>query len=283
MSVPIEIITDESLAENGFAWRIKDGVKVLVCLPLEASGFTNGFSTRPGGVSPFPENALSLAGFDDDTREHIEENRRRFLNAFESDWKLATSWQVHSADVRSVTNSHDLQNDVEKCDGIISRMWGILAGVKTADCVPVLIGDTRTRSFAAVHAGWRGTADSIVVKAIGKMKADYGTRAEDLIVAVGPAALGCCYEVGQDVIDIFTKNFAYGATLFTPTKENHALIDLHRANKNQLIDAGVVEGNIYLAPLCTIDRTDLFFSYRVESKTAGKTGRMMSVIGTGSN
>lgn len=284
MSVPIEMITDESLAENGFVWREKNGVKVLVCELLEEAGFTNGFSTRLGGVSPFPENALNLSGYDFDSAENIAENRRRFLNVFNStggDWKLATCWQVHSADLRTVATDEDISNnDEEKCDGIVSQMPGVLAAVKTADCVPVLIGDVATGAFAAVHAGWRGTSQSIVPKAIERMKAEFGTRPEDLIVAIGPAALCGSYEIGQDVIDIFNANFpAYAPSLFTKTKEGHALIDLHRANKQQLIDAGVVEGNIYLAPLCTMERTDLFFSYRVESKTVGKTGRLLSVIG----
>lgn len=281
MSVPIEMITDESLAENGFVWREKNGVKVLVCSLMEEAGFTNGFSTRLGGVSPFPENALNLSGYDFDSRENIAENRRRFLNTFEGDWKLATCWQVHSADLRTVSSEADIaNNDEEKCDGIVSQMPGVLAAVKTADCVPVLIGDVAIGAFAAVHAGWRGTSQSIVPKAIERMNVEFGTRPEDLIIAIGPAALCGSYEIGQDVIDIFNAKFpAYASSLFTNTSEGHALIDLQRANKQQLIDTGVVEGNIYLAPLCTMERTDLFFSYRVESKTVGKTGRLLSVIG----
>jgi YfiH family protein len=275
----MEIITDESLAEKGFYWREKDGVKVLVCRPLEQAGFTNGFSTRLGGVSSFPENSLSLAGFDDDPAENIYENRRRFLDVFGAKWQLTSCWQVHSADVRLVANDEDVKNDTEKCDGIISQMPGILAGVKTADCVPVLIGDPVTNAFAAVHAGWRGTANSIVVRAVEKMVTEFGSRPEDLIAAIGPAALGCCYEVGSEVIEMFRQNFPYANSLLMPTRDGHALIDLHLANKNQLTDAGVPQENIYLAPLCTMERTDLFFSYRAENKTLGKTGRLMSVIG----
>lgn len=278
----MEIITNESLAEKGFAWlesQEKDGVKVLACLPLAAAGFTNGFSTRIGGTSPFPENALSLAGFDDDTAENIYENRRRFLNVFGGDWKLASCWQIHSSEVRIAYTDDEVKNGEEKCDGIISDLTGVLAGVKTADCVPVLIGDRRTKAYAAVHAGWRGSASSIVIKALQKMYQAFGTHPEDLIAAIGPAALGCCYEVGSEVIEAFTKNFSYAEELFTPTREGHALIDLHLANQKQLIASGVLPENIYLAPLCTMERTDLFFSYRVENKTAGTTGRLMSVIG----
>jgi YfiH family protein len=273
------MITDEILAEKGFAWRMKDGVKVLVSPALEAAGFTNGFSTRPGGVSQFPENALSLAGFDDDTAENIYENRRRFLRVFAGDWQLATCWQIHSAGVRAVATDEDVKNDTEKCDGIISRMTGVLAGVKTADCVPVLIGDKKTGAFAAVHAGWRGTSNSIAKMAVERMAAEFGSRPRDLIAAIGPAALGCCYEVGDEVLSAFRENFSYAEELFTHTRAGHARIDLHRANQAQLSAAGVLPENIYPAPLCTMELDGLFFSYRVESRTRGKTGRLLSVIG----
>jgi YfiH family protein len=270
---------NQILAENGFYWREKGGVKVLVSRALEEKGFANGFSTRLGGVSDFPENSLNLAGYDEDSAENIAENRRRFLDLFDAGYVLASCWQIHSADVRHVKNLEDARDGDHKMDALVSDVEGVLVGVKTADCVPILIGDPRSGAFAAVHAGWRGTVQSIVLNAIEKMRALYGTRPEDLITAIGPAATCQNYEIGQDVIDEFERNFPGSAHLFTPTRENHALIDLHTANKEQLLSAGVAEENISIAPLCTMERTDLFFSYRREKKLYGKTGRLMSVIG----
>ncbi len=280
MSVPTEIIINQSsenqiLAENGFYWREKDGLKVLVCKPLEENGFVNAFSTRLGGVSPFPENALSLAGFDDDLAENILENRRRFLSLFNKNFQLTSVWQIHSDLVKTVSNKEDIENNEEKFDALISDLEKVLIGVKTADCVPVLIGDIKTKSFAAIHAGWRGTVESIVVKAIKKMTETYGTDPQDLVCAIGSAATCKSYEIGQDVIDTFQQKFSKIDHIFKPTRENHALIDLHQANKEQLLSVGVNAANIYVAPLCTMERTDLFFSYRLERKT----GRLMSVIG----
>jgi YfiH family protein len=154
-----------------------------------------------------------------------------------------------------------------------------LVGVKTADCVPVLLGDPVNGAFAAVHAGWRGTVQSIAVKAVEKMKEQFGTNPANLVCAIGPAATCKSYEIGQDVIDAFDENFSTSGKYFTPTREGHALIDLHLANKDQLIAAGVPENNISIAPFCTMERTDLFFSYRIEKKKYGKTGRLLSVIG----
>ena len=284
MSIPMEtIISPETenqiLAEKGFFWRESSGVKALVCRALEENGFANGFSTRVGGVSAFPENSLNLSGLDIDSAENLAENRRRFLQLFDGDYEIVSSWQMHSADVRIVENIEDAKDSNQKSDALISNLDNVLIGVKTADCVPVLLGDVKTKAFAAIHAGWRGTADSIVVNAIEKMREVYKTEAKDLVCAIGAAASGKNYEVGQDVINAFEEKFSTCGKLFVKTREGHALVDLHLANREQLIEIGVQPENIYNAPFCTIERTDLFFSYRVEKKLYGRTGRLMSVIG----
>jgi len=275
----VKKISDETLSNFGFYWREKNNVKVLVCRALEEKGFVNGFSTRLGGVSDFPKNSLNLAGYDEDSEENIVENRRRFLQVFDGDFTLASCWQIHSADVRIIKNLDDVEDGNFKMDALISDVPNVLLGVKTADCVPILLGDAKTKAFAAVHAGWRGTANSIIKNAVEKMRETYGTNPEDLICAIGAAACGRNYEVGQDVIDAFAEKFSSCGKLFTQTREGHALIDLHLANKEELLSVGVLPANIFTAPLCTMERTDLFFSYRVEKKLYGKTGRLMSVIG----
>src|SRR5713226_86307 len=286
MSTPMEMITDGPAIESaGFYWRETDGVRALICAPLEQDGFTNAFSTRLGGVSPMPLDALNLAGFNEDEAENIHENRRRFLKLFDGDWTLAGCWQTHSADVRVVRSEQEAQpkpgvlGDEKYCDALISQTPKILLAVKTADCVPILLGDPKTGAFAAVHAGWRGTSSSIVRRAIEQLQSEYETCARDLRAAIGPAANSCCYEVGDEVIKVFKERFPQSDHLFTPTREGHARIDLQAANRDQLVSAGVSPDRIHLAPLCTMDRTDLFFSYRREKKLHGRVGRLMSVIG----
>lgn len=280
---PKSEISVETLADFGFYWREKKGVKVLVCRALEDKGFANGFSTRLGGVSAFPENSLNLAGFDEDAPENIFENRKRFLQTFEKDFILATAWQVHGDAVKFVNNLNQARDGNGRFDALVSNLENILVGVKTADCVPVLIGDAETKSFAAIHAGWRGTVQSIVVETIEKMRREFGTKPQNLICAIGAAATCKNYEIGQEVIDAFRANFPDSKNLFTPTRDRHALVDLHLANKEQLISTGVAPENIFVAPFCTIERTDLFFSYRKEKKSYGKTGRLLSVIGLKDN
>ncbi|MDQ2920875.1 MAG: peptidoglycan editing factor PgeF [Acidobacteriota bacterium] len=316
------IISDKELEQAGFYWRVADGIRALICAPLELDGFANGFSTRVGGTSPMPENALNLAGFNEDTAENILENRRRFLKLFAGEWALAGCWQVHGSDVRLIKTrvdakpAEDARGDTIYCDAIVSNAPGVLAGVKTADCVPILIGDPKTGSFAAVHAGWRGTLAEVATKALGRMVDEYKTQPQDVSVAIGPAAGSCCYEVGADVIGAFRDSFPGQDQLFTEIRvrersgngqksamqlsntgtvlseqgppahaggsdirEDHACIDLLQANRRQLVSAGVDPDRINIAPLCTMCRTDLFFSYRREKNVFGKVGRLMSVIG----
>jgi polyphenol oxidase len=279
------ITSDQELTQAGFYWREIDGVRALICAPLEQDGFVNGFSTRLGGVSDMPRNALSLAGFNDDKAENILENRRRFLKLFPGAWALAGCWQVHGTDVRMVQDAAEAKpaenerGDTIYCDAIVSDATGVLAGVKTADCVPILLGDQKTAAFAAVHAGWRGTLAGVTVVAVERLAREYGVRAADLRVAMGASAGPCCYEVGAEVIDAFTSRFKDSDKLFMATRPGHARVDLLKANRDQLTEAGVLDQRIHTAPLCTMCRTDLFFSYRQEKRAQEKTGRLMAVVG----
>jgi hypothetical protein len=215
-----------------------DGVRGLICSPLEDDGFTNGFSARLGGVSPMPQAALNLAGFNEDAAENILENRRRFLKLFSGEWSLGGCWQMHGTDIRVIRDAAEAKpaenslGDTIYCDAVVSDAEQVLAGVKTADCVPILIGDPETKSFAAVHAGWRGTYAGIVLYAIERLSNEYKARPENCRVAIGPAAAACCYEVGSEVIDGFKERFPGADELFTPTREGHARIDLFKANRD---------------------------------------------------
>ncbi|MCA1591170.1 MAG: peptidoglycan editing factor PgeF [Acidobacteria bacterium] len=280
--MPMEIITEEQelLSRAGFNWREGgQGVRALVCEPLERDGFTNAFSTRAGGVSAFPQDALNLAGFDEDAAENIQENRRRFFKLLGGEWRLSACWQVHGPDVRVVRERADTRSEEERCDALTTRETGVLLGVKTADCVPVLLGDARTGACAAVHAGWRGTLAGIAARTLERMSAEFGTNPADVRAAIGPSARACCYEVGAEVIEAFKDKFPKAAAWFKTTREGHALADIQRANFDQLVGAGVEAMRVHVLPLCTMCRTDLFFSYRQEKKLHGRTGRLLSVIG----
>jgi len=256
----------------------------------------HGFSTRPGGVTPLDgEKVLNLGFTDWDTRQNVLENRRRFQSALgATDLKLISLKQIHS-DVIHLLDAAP----AEPCRGDASatNRPGLLLGVQTADCVPILLVDPKKRAVAAVHAGWRGTLARIVVKAIGKMQMQFAANPRDLLAAIGPAIGGCCYEVGTEVAIQFQSQFSDAPEWFDefrtgdepnpiqwlnmmppghqPPPKN-VLLDLKKANRAQLLDAGLRAQNIFVSDLCTACRRDLLFSYRKEGALAG---RLMSAIG----
>jgi polyphenol oxidase len=150
-------------------------------------------------------------------------------------------------------------------DGLVTNTPGMLVGVRTADCVPILIADERTRAVASVHAGWRGTAQNIVGAAVRELITRFGSKAEDLHAAVGPSIGPCCYEVGVEVARQFD----------TPEPEGDTRkIDLPGINEIQLRDAGVTD--VWVARECTFCESGKYYSFRREKEQAG---RMMSFVG----
>lgn len=264
-----------------FAFRRHGGVQLLVCEPLERLGFKNAFSTRLGGVSPLPADALSLGNFSHDERANVMENRRRFLAALgATDWPLVTAKQFHSAEVRSVLEAADARGEPTACDALTANVAQILLAIQTADCMPILIADQRTRAFAAVHAGWRGTLAGIVARTIERMQQQYDSRPEDLHAAFGPAISAEVFEVGGEVLDAFRGRYGYAEELFSNLQPNgKGQVNLNLANARQLVDAGLRADRIYDCGLCTWLRNDLFFSYRRERGAEKPVGRLLGVIG----
>lgn len=282
---------------------MKDPISVK---PLEISTLSNipwlrhGFSTRLGGVSTAYRKAdLNLGFTEHDSRVNIERNRKIFLQALgaAATARLITLRQIHSAVIHLVNQvpAEQLQGD-----GVITNAAGLLLGIQTADCLPVLLVDPKQKAVGAFHAGWRGTRARIVEKGVGEMRRCFGTDPRDLRAAIGPGIHACCYNVGRELREQFTAQFSYAEELFSegysadPERERYPLLfmnarapghgdlgpelhlDLVKANQRQLVAAGVLEKNISVSPLCTSCRTDLLFSHRAEK---GNTGRMLAVIG----
>jgi YfiH family protein len=173
---------------------------------------------------------------------------------------LATLDQVHSA---VCVDACGRAGKLGRGDALLSNVPGTLVGVRTADCLPILLADERRRAVAAVHAGWRGTVAGIAARAVEAMHERFGTRPEDLHAAIGPGIGACCYEVGPEVAAHFGV-------------EGRAKIDLAGANRQQLAAAGLGEDRIYVCGLCTMCLAAEFHSFRRDGERAG---RMYSVIG----
>ncbi len=280
------------------------GVEVLAAANLSGvEWLVHGFSTRQEGVSSaYGGRALNLGPTHEDSPENVNRNRELFINklgaldANARPWPLVTVKQIHSAIIHRI---HQPPSRPLSGDGLITSEPGILLGIKTADCLPVLVVDPHRRAIGAFHAGWRGTARRIVEKGVGEMRKHFGSDPAQLLAAIGPGIGSCCYEIGDEVEREFESQFTYWQELFEDVFDSQTLrarypllflnqrapghgdpaltrhLNLAKANLRQLRDAGVPEKNISNLNLCTSCRTDLFFSYRKEHVA----GRMMAVVG----
>ncbi len=286
-----------SPSKSNWIERNVRGVRLLQVPQLaKLPWLIHGFSTKPGGVSSLDDQKVLNLGFTDwDTEENVLENRRRFQSALgASGLHLVSLKQIHS----DIIHLFDAA-PAKPCQGDASatNRPGLLLAVQTADCVPILLVDPKQCAVAAVHAGWRGTLQRIVVKAIGQLQMQFKSKPADLFAAIGPSIGGCCYEVGTEVATQFLSQFAEAPEWFDefrtgdepnpvqwlnmmppghqPPPQN-VLLDLRKANRAQLLGAGLRAPNIFVSDLCTACRRDLLFSYR---KEGAQSGRLMSVIG----
>jgi YfiH family protein len=255
----------------------------------------HGFSTRKGGISQaYGGSTLNLGWTKEDNPTSVAENRRQFIRAVcdeKTDSVFVGIRQVHSAIVRAVRQEQGavegrLQTADGKAvlegDGLITDLPEVLLGVGTADCVPVLVVDVRKRVVAAFHAGWRGTVARIVEHGVSGMQAQYGSQTADLVAAVGPSIGPCCYTVGEEVRAEFVNQFVYSQELLSrDSNAGEIRLDLWKANRRQLLDAGINEARITVMDECTAcTKTQSgamrYFSHRAEH---GIAGRMLNVVG----
>ncbi len=173
---------------------------------------------------------------------------------------MASVRQIHSNQVLAVSQP----GLAGEADALITYMPDLALSTRTADCYPILLADPRTRSIAAIHAGWRGTAGRIVAETIAKMHSEFGSDPGDLHAAIGPGIGVCCYEVGEDV----ARNFC---------RESRGNIDLAGINRHQLIESGVPAAQIHSVGRCTRCEPEVFHSYRRDGDQAGRMTSFISI------
>ena len=288
----------------------------------EIPWLVHGFSTRVGGFSrAYGKGDLNLGFTKDDSRTAVERNREVFLrqllsistrpDLFDSPFGSRRAGFRGRLILHSLITLRQIHSDLIHCvdsvpkgpltgDGLITARPGLLLAIQTADCLPVILADTKRRAVGVFHAGWRGTLKRIVEKGVGEMFRCFGTQARDVKAVIGPGVGGCCYQVGEEVRTQFESQFEYAAKLFREVKESDPVrekypllfltarapghgelppkifLDLVEANRQQLLAAGVPKKNIEASPLCTNCHPEMLFSYRAEK---GKTGRLMGVAG----
>lgn len=207
---------------------------------------------------------MSLSVMDDESR--VYENRAALARrlGFPPE-RLATQRQVHGDTCVTVGTGYVPTDS----DAMIAVEQGWLLAVSAADCIPVLIYDSKVEVVAGVHSGWRGSARNIVAKTIRRLIEEFGTSPQDLFVYVGASAGQCCYEVGHDVASKFDPGHS------RPLSSDKFLFDNKGVVLGQLIDVGVPAQRIELDSRCTICDPTLH-SYR---RDGARSGRMFGVIG----
>lgn len=257
------------------AWRLDeiDGVLLLRSAAIEAHrGIAHAFSTRiASGRTDF-----DLGPAEGASREVVD-RRAAFLRAggFGAA-EPSILKQVHGNVLVDATPGLESPPSADGVMRVAARgPRAPVPAVRTADCVAMLVVDTGERVAGAVHAGWRGLAAGIGRAAVSRLAAE-GIEPRDLVVAMGPAILGCCYEVGDDVLSALEPVCGAPAAYVSRAASGRTTIDLHAALRAQLVAAGVPDASIHAAPFCTRCRNDLFFSYRAEGQAAG---RLMAAIG----
>jgi YfiH family protein len=240
------------------------------------AAFRHGFTTRLGGVSDPPFDTLNLGMKWGDARSSVLENRRRVLSAAGAT-AMYNAAQVHGARVLQVSAGDDpTKIAAEQADALCSEVAGVALSAYVADCVPVLIVDPRSGAFAAVHAGWRGTIAGVLAATVATMARAYDSRPADLRAALGPAIGACCFEVGPEVVAIFTAVLPDAPSVVIDHPGARAHIDLRLAQRFQLQAAGLAPDAIDALAACTrCDPAGRFFSYR---RDAGRTGMQLGFV-----
>lgn len=234
-------------------------------------------TTAKGGVSKGNYSSFNLSEFSNDAMDSVEKNRgilMQQLSIFPD--KLFVPYQTHEDKIKVIDaaflslSPSDKKEQLNGYDALITNQKDICIGITTADCVPLLIYDPGNHVLAAIHAGWKGTVKCIGAKTIIKMKEVFGSRPEDLLVAIGPSISPQMFEVGNEVGESFeSEGFDLKSISFVNEMTKKLHIDLWQANLQPLLDLGVLRSNIEISGICTL-QNETYFSARRQSINSGR-------------
>jgi hypothetical protein len=201
--------------------------------------------------------------------------------------QVVTPHQIHGREVVVIRRGSSPPAERPACDVLVSNDARTALAVRAADCVPLLLADQASGAVAAVHAGWRGVAAGAIGAAIDALMHQFGTRASDIRVAIGPSIGVCCYEVGSELVDAFaaaghprylidrwfhapSPSRGSFASALAGAERPRLRLDLTGASRDQLVLAGIPEDQIHISGLCTAMHLDVLTSYRAEKELAGR-------------
>ena len=266
----------------------KNGVVWLEFPALAKTGMVkHGFSTRLGGVSEGEFSTMNFTFTRGDNPDHVKENYRRMSEALLVDEKkMVLSWQTHTTNVRAVTEEDAgkgiwRERDYQDVDGLVTNVPGITLVTFFADCVPLYVIDPVHRAIGLSHSGWRGTVERMGEKTLKVMEKEYGTRAEDVVVGIGPSICQDCFEVGPEVADAFAGAFQKEKLpcLYYKKENGKYQSDLWKANEIIFEEAGVKEEHIHVTDICTHCNPKFLFSHRAVGTKRGNLAAFLCLKG----
>lgn len=267
--------------------NVSEEMEYLTFPALEETGMVRHlFSTRMGGVSEGMFASMNLSYTRGDRKEAVDENFRRVAQILGIDTvDFVCSDQTHTTNVRKVTRADRgkgivMPKDYKDVDGLITDEPGIVLATFYADCVPLFLVDMKNRAIGLSHSGWRGTVGRMGACTLEAMREAYGTRAEDVVAAVGPSICKDCYEVSGDVAEQFKREFSKEVLeeILTSKGGDKYLLDLWKVNFYIFAKAGVPRDRIHVTDICTCCNPDYLFSHRASQGKRGNLGAFLGLL-----
>lgn len=244
----------------------------------DLAGIRHGFFTREGGVSDGIYASLNCGAGSSDRAAAVAENRRRVARHLGLDGgeRVLTLYQVHGR-LAHVADRPLARSELPRADAVVTRTPGLVIGVLTADCAPVLLADPEANVIGAAHAGWRGALDGVLESAIDAM-VGLGARRERIRAALGPCINQGAYEVGPEFEDRFLEASAENARYFDrPAPAARPRFDLPGYVEARLSRAGLAA--VERRSDCTMAHDSRFFSFRrTTARGEPDYGRQISAI-----
>ena len=245
----------------------------------------HGFSTRLGGVSQGCYASMNLSFTRGDDEAAVRENYHRIAKSIGVKCEnMVLSQQTHTTNVRVVTEKDKGKGivkplDYTDVDGMVTNIHGICLVTFYADCVPLYFVDPVQKAIGLSHSGWRGTVEKIGKETIRKMEEQYGSDPKDILAAVGPSICKDCYEVSEDVILEFQKNFKerYWKDLFYRKENGKYQLDLWKANEIIFKESGILPEHIAVTNVCTHCNSEILYSHRTSGDRRGNLAAFLAL------
>lgn len=265
---------------SDFIKESRNGVEYYTIPLLNCDKVKTAFTTRHGGVSTGHLATMNMSYTRGDKEENVHENYIRLAEALNVDKdKFAFSYQVHQNDVHEVDEnnfgiSYEKTKELVQADALVTDKKGVTLVKHSADCTIIYLYDPVHEAIGLAHSGWRSTVLNVTGKTVEKMEKLYDTKPKDLLCAISPTIMECCFEVGEEVVNMFNNVFEEDDEVVSFDYEKPH-INLVNACKAQLLKAGVESKNIAYADICSCCRSEEFFSHR---KTKGDCGLSIGTI-----